>query len=132
MTADILDVADRLWRGEVPIARFHPVGHSGALAGVAEICDGVAFVPAFGNVTSIRTADGLVLVDTGSEFAARTIHDELRRWDGAGCTPLFTRTATSITSLASRSGRLRQPSGTGRPRLSSRTREYHGASTGTG
>ena len=81
MTTDILDVADRLWRGELPITRFHPVGHGGALAGLAEICDGIAFVPAFANVTAIRTADGLVLVDTGSEFAARTIHDQLRRWD---------------------------------------------------
>jgi glyoxylase-like metal-dependent hydrolase (beta-lactamase superfamily II) len=82
MTDDILGVADRLWRGDVPITRFHPVGHSGALTGLAEICDDVAFVPAFGNVTAIRTADGLVLVDTGSEFAARKIHDDLRRWDG--------------------------------------------------
>lgn len=82
MTDDILQVADQLWRGEVPITRFHPVGHGGALTGLAEICDGVAFVPAFGNVTAIRTTEGLVLVDTGSEFAARTIHDELRRWDG--------------------------------------------------
>ena len=81
MSTDILDIADRLWRGEVPITRFHPVGHSGALTGFAEICGGVAFVPAFANVTAIRTADGLVLVDTGSEFAATTIHDELRRWD---------------------------------------------------
>ena len=81
MSTDILDIADRLWRGEVPITRFHPVGHGGALAGLAEIGDGVAFVPAFGNVTAIRTAEGLVLVDTGSEFAARTVHDELRRWD---------------------------------------------------
>jgi glyoxylase-like metal-dependent hydrolase (beta-lactamase superfamily II) len=82
VSADILDVADRLWRGEVPITRFHPVGHGGALAGVAEICDGVAFVPAFANVTAIATPDGLVLVDTGSEVAARTIHAEVRRWDG--------------------------------------------------
>src|SRR5215469_13009238 len=81
VTDDILQVADRLWRGDVPITRFHPVGHSGALAGLAEICDDVAFVPAFGNVTAIRTADGLVLVDTGSEFAARRIYDDLRRWD---------------------------------------------------
>jgi glyoxylase-like metal-dependent hydrolase (beta-lactamase superfamily II) len=81
VTADILDVADRLWRGELPIARFHPVGHGGALTGLAEVCAGVAFVPAFANVTAIRTADGLVLVDTGSEFAASTIHGELRSWD---------------------------------------------------
>jgi glyoxylase-like metal-dependent hydrolase (beta-lactamase superfamily II) len=38
------------------------------------------FLPAFANVTAVRTPDGLVLVDTGSAFVAQAIHDELRRW----------------------------------------------------
>jgi glyoxylase-like metal-dependent hydrolase (beta-lactamase superfamily II) len=77
MAIDVLGLADRLWRGEVATSEFHPVGH---LGGLAEICDGVAFVPAFANVTAIATDDGLVLVDTGSAFAASAIHEELRRW----------------------------------------------------
>ena len=77
MTTDILALADRLWRGEASTSEFHPVGQ---LGGLAEICDDVAFLPAFANVTAIRTGDGLVLVDTGSVFAAQGIHDELRRW----------------------------------------------------
>lgn len=77
MTTDILALADRLWRGAATTSEFHPVGQ---LGGLAEICDDVAFLPAFANVTAIRTGDGLVLVDTGSVFAARGIHDELRRW----------------------------------------------------
>src|SRR5580698_988546 len=77
MASDILALADRLWRGEVATTEFHPVTHRG---GLAEICDGVAFVPAFANVTAVRTADGLVLVDTGSAFAARAIHDDVRGW----------------------------------------------------
>jgi glyoxylase-like metal-dependent hydrolase (beta-lactamase superfamily II) len=77
MATDILALADRLWRGEVATSEFHPVGHMGELA---EICDGVAFVPAFANVTAVATEDGLVLIDTGSSFAARAIHDDLRRW----------------------------------------------------
>ncbi len=77
MTTDILALADRLWTGEAQISEFHPVGH---LGGLAEICDGVAFAPAFANVTAIATGDGLVLVDTGSAVAARAIHDELRHW----------------------------------------------------
>jgi glyoxylase-like metal-dependent hydrolase (beta-lactamase superfamily II) len=77
MTTDVLALADRLWRGEVPISAYHPVGH---LGGLAEIADDVVFLPAFANVTAIRTADGLVLVDTGSAFVAQAIHDELRRW----------------------------------------------------
>ena len=77
MSTDILALADRLWRGEAHTSEFHPVSHRG---GLAEICEGVAFLPAFANVTAITTADGLVLVDTGSAFAARAIHDELRGW----------------------------------------------------
>src|SRR5580658_3930374 len=77
MPTDILALADRLWRGEVTTTEFHPVRHMG---GLAEICDGVAFVPAFANVTAVATEDGLVLVDTGSALAARAIHEDLRRW----------------------------------------------------
>jgi glyoxylase-like metal-dependent hydrolase (beta-lactamase superfamily II) len=79
MATDVLGLADRLWRGEVATAEFHPVSH---LGGLAEICDGVAFVPAFANVTAIATGDGLVLVDTGASFAAGSIQGELRRWTG--------------------------------------------------
>jgi glyoxylase-like metal-dependent hydrolase (beta-lactamase superfamily II) len=79
MADDVLALADRLWRGEVTTSELHPVGH---LGGLAEICDGIAFVPAFANVTAVTTGDGLVLVDTGSSLAATSIHDELRRWSG--------------------------------------------------
>jgi glyoxylase-like metal-dependent hydrolase (beta-lactamase superfamily II) len=78
MATDILALADRLWRGEVTTSEFHPVRH---LGGLAEICDGVAFVPAFANVSAVATPDGLVLVDTGSSLAAKAIHADLRRWN---------------------------------------------------
>lgn len=77
MTTEILTLADRLWHGEARTSEFHPVAH---LGGMAEICQDIAFLPAFANVTAIRTADGLVLVDTGSVFAAQDIHGQLRRW----------------------------------------------------
>lgn len=77
MRTDILALADRLWRGDVNTSEFHPVTH---LGGIAEITGDVVFLPAFANVTAIRTAAGLVLVDTGSAFVAQAIHDELRRW----------------------------------------------------
>ena len=63
MAVDVVEMADRLWRGEVdPWSEYHPVGH---LGGMAEICQGVAFVPTLANVTAITTDDGLVLIDTG-------------------------------------------------------------------
>jgi alkyl sulfatase BDS1-like metallo-beta-lactamase superfamily hydrolase len=79
MPDDILQLADRMWRGEITSSEYHPVAHRG---GLAEICDGVAFLPSFGNVSAFTTQDGLVLVDTGSSFVAAAVRDELRRWTG--------------------------------------------------
>jgi glyoxylase-like metal-dependent hydrolase (beta-lactamase superfamily II) len=79
MPDDILDLADRLWRGEVTSSEYHPVTHR---PGLAEIRDGVAFLPSFANVSAFETEDGLVLVDTGSAFVAAAVHEELRRWSG--------------------------------------------------
>jgi glyoxylase-like metal-dependent hydrolase (beta-lactamase superfamily II) len=77
MSDDVLELADRLWRGEIGAGEYHPISHLGRLA---EICDGVAFVPSFANVSAISTQDGLVLVDTGSSFVAAAVHRQLRRW----------------------------------------------------
>ena len=77
MSPDVLDLADRLWRGELDGADYHPVGHTG---GLAEVTDGVAFLPTFANVSAIDTDDGLVLIDTGSSVVAPLVHQELRRW----------------------------------------------------
>ncbi|HMK63455.1 MAG TPA: hypothetical protein VK386_07535 [Acidimicrobiales bacterium] len=78
LSHDVLDVADKLWRGEIDVAELHPVG--GNIAPLAEPAEGVAFVPSFANVSAFSTGDGLVLVDTGSSFVAKTVHRELRRW----------------------------------------------------
>jgi alkyl sulfatase BDS1-like metallo-beta-lactamase superfamily hydrolase len=81
---DILDLADKLWTGEVSVEDSHPF----SLIGEAEeVADGVAFVPSFANVTAFRTDDGLVLVDTGSAPLAQHVHTTLRRWDSS---PLHT------------------------------------------
>ena len=74
---DVLTLADRLWRGEVSITEHHPVGLTGRIAPVA---DGVAFLPAFANVSAFATDDGLVFVDTGSEFTATHVRDQVRHW----------------------------------------------------
>jgi glyoxylase-like metal-dependent hydrolase (beta-lactamase superfamily II) len=78
MGDDILELADKLWNGEIDIAEIHPVG--GYMGGVAEIAPGVAFVPSFANVSAFTTGDGLVLVDTGSSFVASAVHGALREW----------------------------------------------------
>ena len=78
MDDDVLDLADKLWRGERDIVEIHPVG--GYLGGVSEVAPNTAFVPSFANVSAFGTDDGLVLVDTGSTFVAAAVHDALRRW----------------------------------------------------
>jgi len=75
---DVLELADKLWRGEVDVTQIHPVG--GYLEGLAEATEDVAFVPSFANVSAFATADGLVLVDTGSVFVADAVHQTLRQW----------------------------------------------------
>jgi len=81
MADDVLELADRLWRGDVDIVEVHPVG--GYMGGVAEVTTGVAFVPSFANVSAFSTDDGLVLVDTGSSFVAGAVHEALRGWSPA-------------------------------------------------
>jgi alkyl sulfatase BDS1-like metallo-beta-lactamase superfamily hydrolase len=77
MADDILELADRLWRGEVDIANHHPVG---AIGGLVEVGPRVAFVPSFANVSAFDTDDGLFLVDTGSLPMAKPIHEAIRGW----------------------------------------------------
>lgn len=74
---DIAELADRLWRGEDPTHKTNPLGQIGHLA---EITDGVAFLPNFGNCTAIATDDGLVMVDTGSILTAEHVFKEVRAW----------------------------------------------------
>ncbi len=75
---DVLDLADRLWRGDADIADHHPFRLMNTEA--EEVADGVAFVPSFANVSAVTTDDGLVLVDTGSAVLASSVHQALRAW----------------------------------------------------
>jgi alkyl sulfatase BDS1-like metallo-beta-lactamase superfamily hydrolase len=80
----MLDLADRLWRGEEGIDDHHPVGFSHALEQVA---DRTAFVASLANVSVFETDDGLVLLDTGGFLVAPWVHEQVRGWSQA---PLHT------------------------------------------
>jgi len=67
MSADLLDIADRLWRGELDISDYHPFSF---LGGSAEVARDSFFVASFANVSAVATGAGLVLVDTGSKILA--------------------------------------------------------------
>jgi alkyl sulfatase BDS1-like metallo-beta-lactamase superfamily hydrolase len=77
MPADLLEISDRLWRGELDIAEYHPFSFLGGSTEVGRDC---LFVASFANVSAIATAAGLILVDTGSQPLAGEAHDAVRAW----------------------------------------------------
>jgi alkyl sulfatase BDS1-like metallo-beta-lactamase superfamily hydrolase len=77
VTDDLLAVADRLWRGDADISEFHPFRFFG---GAAEVAEDTLFVASFANVSAIATGDGLVMVDTGSQFLCGQVRDTVRGW----------------------------------------------------
>ncbi|MGI8662455.1 MAG: alkyl sulfatase dimerization domain-containing protein [Acidimicrobiales bacterium] len=79
----LLELSGRLLRGETSTVEHHPFSTSNQ---IEEVADGVAFVDSFANVTAITTDDGLVLVDTGSLFAAAAVHEAVRSWSAAPAT----------------------------------------------
>jgi len=75
---DVLRLAERLFTGEIAVDDHNPV--AAPRMEIVEVADGVAFVNSFANVSAFTTGDGLVLVDTGSPFTARTSFDQVRSW----------------------------------------------------
>jgi alkyl sulfatase BDS1-like metallo-beta-lactamase superfamily hydrolase len=73
----VLDLADKLFTGEVPIESHHPFASSGQLA---EVQPRVAFVDAFANSSVVDTDDGLVAIDTSGVFHAKSVHETVRAW----------------------------------------------------
>jgi alkyl sulfatase BDS1-like metallo-beta-lactamase superfamily hydrolase len=73
----ILDLADKLFTGELPIGAHHPFSSSGTMA---EVQPRVAFVDAFANSSVVDTDDGLVAVDTSGVFHAKHVHETVRGW----------------------------------------------------
>src|ERR1700683_510678 len=61
----IRETADKLLAGELPIREHHPLGFTGESE---EVADGGMFCRWFANVSVIKTAEGLVLIDTGAYF----------------------------------------------------------------
>jgi alkyl sulfatase BDS1-like metallo-beta-lactamase superfamily hydrolase len=74
---DLLELADKLFTGELSTESHHPFAASGRLA---EVRPGVAFVDAFANSAAVDTDDGLLVVDTSGLFHAKQVHETLRRW----------------------------------------------------
>jgi alkyl sulfatase BDS1-like metallo-beta-lactamase superfamily hydrolase len=80
----VRDLAEGLWSGTLDPAEHHPFAPLMELETVGER---TAFVSSFANATAFDTADGLVLVDTGSFLLARQVHESVR---GFTASPLHT------------------------------------------
>lgn len=75
---DLLDRAERAWRGDT--RHGHPWQTTGTFE---EIGDGIFFVNVFANISVLRTAEGLVMIDTGSWLGRRDNFATVRRIDPA-------------------------------------------------
>ncbi len=75
---NLLELADRLWRGETPIEQAYPMVPRNELA---EVAAGTAFINTFANVCAFRTEAGLALVDSGSPLTAQVAHGLARAWN---------------------------------------------------
>ena len=126
---DLLDLADKLFTGELPIASHHPFASSGQLA---EVQPGVAFVDAFANSAVVDTEAGLVAVDTSGVFHAKGVHETVRRWSASRLdTAIFTHGHIDhVFGVELYEAEARTNRG-GRRREWSRTRRSRRASSGT-
>jgi alkyl sulfatase BDS1-like metallo-beta-lactamase superfamily hydrolase len=73
--SDVLEIAERMWRGETAAPTITSVSND-----ITEVAPDTGFVWSMANVTAFKTNDGLVLVDTGSEFMGGNIHSAIRGW----------------------------------------------------
>ena len=74
---EVRELAEKAWRGELADTQVHP---GMALVALEEIAPGFAFMSGFGNVAVLSTDEGLVFVDTSSQFHAAKLFAQVRRW----------------------------------------------------
>lgn len=73
----VLERSEKLWNGEITTDQFHPFAGQDV---IEEIDERTAFYHSFSNVTAFDTADGLVLVDTGTFLNNEIVFDAIRDW----------------------------------------------------
>lgn len=77
--SELYDLADFVWRGEKPTLQGNPMGQRTS-DGFLRITDDVAYFANFGNVSAVKTTEGLVLVDCGSPITADKLFGAVREW----------------------------------------------------
>jgi alkyl sulfatase BDS1-like metallo-beta-lactamase superfamily hydrolase len=82
MGADLRAIGDASWQ-EFRYATWNRAIEGSQAIPLADDAIYIATRGVVGNVTAVRTRDGIVLFDTGSHNTARAIYDALRQWDRA-------------------------------------------------
>lgn len=73
----VMDLAERMWTGEVTTDEHHPWVPVGD---IEEIAERAIFYRSFANVTAFETEGGVVLIDTGAYFNQRQTFEAVRSW----------------------------------------------------
>jgi alkyl sulfatase BDS1-like metallo-beta-lactamase superfamily hydrolase len=80
---DQSDLFERLWNGTAPMEEWTQAVSDGAITSVTEDIITVHTTYFCGSVTAIRTAAGLVLIDTAKPDTAEKTLAVIRRWDNS-------------------------------------------------
>jgi alkyl sulfatase BDS1-like metallo-beta-lactamase superfamily hydrolase len=80
-TTDFEALFERLWHGNAAMEEWSAAVAGGAVHKISDNIVTVSTSYLFGNVTALRTAEGLVLVDSGSRETADQTLAAIRRWD---------------------------------------------------
>jgi len=76
--ADIRDLAERLWAGNLTSGEAHPV--TAQFREGDEILPGVLFYKGFASANTIDTGEALVMLDTGAVTDTKALHEAVRKW----------------------------------------------------
>ena len=78
---DLRDFCDRMWRGEIDTVReLHPMIGFWNDGETEEIEEGLLYYKTVASVSTIDTGDGLVMLDTGTEYDTEHIYEGVRDW----------------------------------------------------
>ena len=78
---ELRDFCDRMWRGEIDTVReLHPIIGFWNDGEAEEIEEGLLYYKTVASVSTIDTGDGLVMLDTGTEYDTERIYEGVRDW----------------------------------------------------
>jgi len=80
-TTDFEALFERLWHGDAAMEAWSAAVAGGCITKISDNIITVSTSYLFGNVTALRTSEGLVVIDSGSRETASQTLAAIRRWD---------------------------------------------------